>query len=72
VGKATMVRTTVVKTHGGQRELNPTVVEPPTIRHLPLEHTCSGQRQSISSAGGSGINYVFLTDYYSMSLCVCL
>jgi hypothetical protein len=41
VGKATMVRTTVVKTHGRQRELNPTFVEPPAVRHLPLEHACS-------------------------------
>jgi hypothetical protein len=41
VGKATMVKTAAVKTHGRQRELNPTSVEPPTIRHQPLEHACS-------------------------------
>jgi hypothetical protein len=41
VGKATMVRSIVVKTHSRQRELNPTSVEPPTVRHLPLEHACS-------------------------------
>jgi hypothetical protein len=46
VGKATMVRTTVVKTHSRQRELNPTPVEPPTVRHLPLEHACSQPDQS--------------------------
>jgi hypothetical protein len=40
VGKATMVRTIVVKTHGRQK-LNPTPVEPPTVQHLPLEHACS-------------------------------
>jgi hypothetical protein len=40
VGKAATVRTTVVKTHGRQRELNPTPVEPPSVRHLPLEHAC--------------------------------
>jgi hypothetical protein len=40
VGKATMVRTTVVKTHGRQSELNPTPVELPKVRHLPLEHAC--------------------------------
>jgi hypothetical protein len=40
VGKATMVRTTVVKTHGRQMTLNPTPLEPPTVRHLPLERAC--------------------------------
>jgi hypothetical protein len=41
VGNATMVRTTVVETHSRHRELNATPVEPPTVRHLPLEHACS-------------------------------
>jgi hypothetical protein len=36
-----MVRTVVVKNHGRQRELNPATVEPPTVQHLPLEHSCS-------------------------------
>jgi hypothetical protein len=62
VGKATMVRSTVVKTHGKQRELTPTPVEPPTVRHLPLEHACScsyydysdGQSSPSSRVSGSG------------------
>jgi hypothetical protein len=41
LGKAAVVRNTVVKTRGRQRELNPTPVQPPTVRHLPLEHACS-------------------------------
>jgi hypothetical protein len=53
VGKATMVRTTVVKTHGRQRELNWTTVEPPTIRHLPLDHACSAAFKLL--AEGSGV-----------------
>jgi hypothetical protein len=44
-----MVRTTVVKTHSRQRELNPTPVEPPTVRHLPLVHAYSTYLLLISS-----------------------